>query len=111
MTYHFVIDDFWDVWAASWLKYSFDVFSVFQKTCRSKRFYFLVIILKFEKLQSHISNFGNVRTVLNYLILDGIPELVKKGKNICSAYEDLMEKRVLTCWKTRYFGQQRLQAL
>ena len=112
-TYHLGADNLWDIWEPLVLKHSFDVLPVLRKAYSSECFCFLVFILKFGKSQFHIPNVGNVRTVLSYLTLKKVPELVELGKNNCSAYEDLIERGELTRvdQKARYFGQQELQAV
>ena len=110
-TYHLGTDDFSDVWEASVLEHSLDVFPLFRKTPKSERFCFLIIILKFGEPQSYASDVGNVGTVSSYLALEGVPESVELGKNSRATYLDLVERRKLTRCKARYFGQQGLQTV
>ena len=95
-TYHLRVDDLWDIWESSVLKHSLDILSLLRKICSSEFLCFLVFVLQFGQLQSHISDVGNVRTVSSYLALKGVLELVELGKDSCSAYEDLIEREELT---------------
>ena len=115
ITYHFGIDNFWDIWETLVLEHSFDVFPALQKACSSECFYFFVVILQLKELYSHTFNIG-IRTVKNYFALEEVPKLVQLGKSSCSIYEDLMEGKELAqvklaYQKARYFGQQRLQMM
>ena len=108
-TYDLRADDFWDVYEALILKHSLNIFIVLWKTCRSRCFCFVVIVLKFEQRQSHASNIDNIKTVLRYLALEEVSELVKLRKASCSVYKDLMEKKELAQvklarQKAKYFG-------
>ena len=67
--------------------------------------------MKFKEPQSYASDIGNVKIISSYLALEKVPELMELEKNSCFAYEDLIEKKELTCCKAKYFGQQRLQTM
>ena len=104
MTYNLIVNDIWDVWEASVLGHSFDVFSVFQRVCNFKCLGFLVIILQLGESKFHTFNVG-VKTLNNYFVLERVPKLAQLGKNSRSAYKDLVKTRELVRQKARYPGQ------
>ena len=113
-TYHLRADNLWNIWELLVLEHFLNVFPVLQKACRAfERFRFLVIFLQLGDLQSYTSDIS-VKTFKSYFVLDKVPELAQLGKNSCSAYEDLAERKKLT-WLARqkigYSGQQGLQAV
>lgn len=67
-------------------------------------FCFFIILLQLWKLQSHTFIVGNVKTIVSYFALEKVIEFVQLGKNNYSIYEDLIEKKEITCQKARYFG-------
>ena len=103
--YYLRTNNFLDIWKASVLEHSFDIFPIFQKTSKSEHLCFFIIVLKFEEPQFHAFNINNVRIILSYFALDGFSELVELEINSCPAYKDLVKKRELTCYKARYFGK------
>ena len=48
---------------------------------------------------------------MSYIVPEGVPELIELGKDMCSAYQDLVERRQVVCRKARYFGQRGLQTM
>ena len=84
--------------------FSLNVFLVLRKTYSSEYFYFFIVVLKFEEPQFHASNVGNVRTVLNYFALKGVPELVELRKDSYSISEDPVKKKEVTRQKSRNLG-------
>ena len=109
-TYDLVTDNIWDVWEASVLEHSFDVLPLFWKVCSSECLGFLVIVLQLEKSKFQFFDIG-VKTLNSYIVLERVSELAQLEKKSRSIYEDLVEKRELAHQKTRYSGQQRLQAV
>ena len=77
-TYQLGVNDFWDIWEALVLDHFLIVFSALQKKyySRSESFYFLVIILQLEEIQSHAFDVGNIKIVSSYLTLEKVPKLV-----------------------------------
>lgn len=107
-TYRLEIRDFWDILESLILNYSFILFSVLWKTyCnRYKHFCFFIVVLQFGELQSHSFDICIIKTIVKYFVLERVLELVQLEKNSHSANEDLVEKKEITCQKTRYFSQQ-----
>ena len=101
-TYYLGTDKLWDVWEASVLKYSLIIFSALQKACCIwfERLHLFIVILQLRHSLSHISNINNVRTVWSHLALKRIRKLLELRKDSCFAYEDLVEKREVTCQKS-----------
>ena len=107
--YDLIADDIWDVWEASVLEHSFNVFSVLRKACSSDCLSFFVVILQLT------SDVG-VRTLKSYFVLERVPKLAQLEKDSCFTYEDLMKRKELTraelaCQKARYSSQRGLQAV
>ena len=45
---------------------------------------------------------------MSYIVPEGVPKLIELGKDMRSAYQDLVERRQVIYRKTRYFDQQGL---
>ena len=86
MIYHLGADDLWDVRKPSVLEHSLEVFLILRKAYSFECFCFLIFVLKFGQLQSHASDFGNVRTVSSNLFSEGVPKSVELGQDSCFAY-------------------------
>lgn len=65
----------------------------------------MIIVFSLEKSQFHAFNVGNIKTVISYLALKEVPELIQLRKNNYFAYEDLIERKKVARQKARYFGQ------
>ena len=104
ITYHFRTDDLCNVWEALVLKHSISILPILWKACSSEYFCFLVFVPKFGQPQSHTSDVGIIKTVSYYLLLEKVPKLLKLEKYNYSIYEDLVERRGVTCQKSRHFG-------
>ena len=48
---------------------------------------------------------------MSYIVPEGFPELIELGKDMRSAYQNLVERRQVICQKARYFGQRGLQTV
>ena len=75
-TYHLRADDLWDIWESLLLQHSLDIFAALRKACSSsEKLCFLIVFLQLGEVKSHASGVGNVRVVLSYFPLEGVPEL------------------------------------
>ena len=79
-TYHLRADGLRDIWEFSVLEHSFNVLSALWKIrSASEKLCFLVVFLQLRELQPHVSDVGNVRTVLSYVSLDIVSQLSELG--------------------------------
>ena len=104
ITYYLGADNFRDVWEALVLKHSLHVLLVLRKVCSSESFHFFIFVLKFGQPKFHASNVSNIKIVMSNVALEEVSELVELRKNICSTYEDLVEKGEVTCHKSGDLG-------
>ena len=85
-------DDLWDLWEPLVLEHSLDVLPALRKFCRaSEKLCFLIVFLQLGESLPHASD-ACIRTVLRYVTLEGVPELAELGKDMGSAYKDLVER-------------------
>ena len=76
--YQLKTDDFWDLWEPLILENFFVIFITFWKICyiRFERFCSFVIVLQFEESQFYVFNIGNGKTIISYLALKRVLELI-----------------------------------
>ena len=91
-TYHLGADDFWNVWEASVLEHSLDVFpSVLYPICPSFPGE-IVLFLQFLQAEPHSTNASGVGALVSQFGPESVLELTQLREDMGSAYEDLVER-------------------
>ena len=91
-TYHLGTDDFWDVWKASVLKHSLDVFPFIPHPLCLGFLDEIVLFLQFLQAEPHSTNASGVGALVSQFGPKSVPELTQLREDMSFTYEDLVER-------------------